>query len=353
MDEHLLRRRPGIGLPVRSLAYSLCLLAVAAGTARSEAVSVELTRGDQRLVGDLYLPGGSALFPGVVLVHGSGGSDRNGPADYYRRTAEHFVRMGFAVLSLDKRGIGESSGDWRVMGFEDFAADAAAAVEYVQARPEVDARRVGMWGISQAGWILPLAARASDGLAFVVVVSAAGTGVTPGVQNLFDIRNQAVRNDLSVAAQDDVVAAWGLLYTLIRGGPESDRIALDAAVTRLREVEGTEGILPPLSTQVQWETRRQWFLALDLGFDAVPYWAQVRAPTLAIYGSTDLSTPVDTVLARFESRVARGRQSVTTVVIDGGSHTLTTGSLASGDYEFEPAYWRAVESWLSRVLKDG
>ena len=72
--------------------------------------------------------------------------------------ARFLIRHGIAVLGYDKRGVGESTGDWNIATFEDLAGDAVAAVAYVKTRRDIDASQIGLLGWSQAGWIMPLAA---------------------------------------------------------------------------------------------------------------------------------------------------------------------------------------------------
>ena len=74
-----------------------------------------------------------------------------------------FVSRGIAVLSYDKRGIGQSSGHYpgdfaSVTTIDQLAGDAAAAARFLVAQPGIDPKRVGLVGISQAGWIIPQAA---------------------------------------------------------------------------------------------------------------------------------------------------------------------------------------------------
>src|SRR5215471_11551702 len=130
--------------------------------------------GDVRLAFTLDLPEGRGPFPAVVLGHGSGRVTR----DQLLWASRHLTSLGFAVLRFDKRGIGESTGTFVFVGTKDspwvfpqLAGDVAAGVRFLRTRPEIDARRIGLFGVSQAGWILPLAARELDGIAFMILWS--------------------------------------------------------------------------------------------------------------------------------------------------------------------------------------
>src|SRR5262249_56194043 len=104
-------------------------------------------------------------------VRGGGGGGRGGPF----LVSDYFAHLGFATLSYDKRGVGQSTGtythDVNAQEFEKLAGDALAGVALLRTRPEIDRRRIGFWGISQAGWIIALAAGRSPDVAYSVVGS--------------------------------------------------------------------------------------------------------------------------------------------------------------------------------------
>lgn len=112
------------------------------------------------LAASLILPTGTGPFPGVVLVHGSGSSDRSNP--WTSAYADALVERGIAVLHPDKRGSGESGGDWRDATFEELAQDALAGLALLDGHPALDSSRVGFVGFSQGGYIVPLAALLED-----------------------------------------------------------------------------------------------------------------------------------------------------------------------------------------------
>jgi pimeloyl-ACP methyl ester carboxylesterase len=91
--------------------------------------------------------------------------------------ADHLTRKGIAVLRVDDRGVGGSTGDVKGATTEDFAGDVVAGVEFLKSRaPRIDARRIGLIGHSEGGVIAPMVAARSHDIAFIVLM--AGTGVT-------------------------------------------------------------------------------------------------------------------------------------------------------------------------------
>ena len=69
-----------------------------------------------------------------------------------------------------------------------------AGLNFLKTRKEIQAEKIGLWGISQGGWIVPLAAAQSKDVAFAILVSAAG--VTPAEQTLMSTEAEMHVQDL-------------------------------------------------------------------------------------------------------------------------------------------------------------
>jgi dienelactone hydrolase len=153
------------------------------GAAAEEAVSFR--SGTVTLAGTIVRPAAATRSPAVVLFHGSGPQRRD------LTTARWFAEQGILALAYDKRGVGESTGDYRPVPFTDLCDDGLAAIELLKRRSDVDANRIGVWGLSQGGWLGPLAASRSPDVKFVIAVS--GPGVSPGEQMIGDHRSDFTR----------------------------------------------------------------------------------------------------------------------------------------------------------------
>jgi pimeloyl-ACP methyl ester carboxylesterase len=117
---------------------------------------VSLRSGGNILKGVLVLPADQGPHPAVAFVHGSGSLDRSHWTSH-PPLREHVARHGIASLCWDKPGVGGSTGDWTEQSFRDRAQEALDAVKLLKGRRDIDAQHVGLWGISQGGWICPLA----------------------------------------------------------------------------------------------------------------------------------------------------------------------------------------------------
>jgi pimeloyl-ACP methyl ester carboxylesterase len=141
--------------------------------------------GDVRLSYRLDLPERSGPVGAVVFGHGSGQQTK----DSCRFLADGFLSRGFATLCFDKRGVGQSTGTFVFVGardsipvFDDLSSDIAAGVAFLRTRPEIDPKRIGLAGVSQAGWIVPLAAQKSQPAFMLLLV---GPTVSVGLEGFY------------------------------------------------------------------------------------------------------------------------------------------------------------------------
>ena len=271
-----------------------------------------------------YSPAGGTA---IVALHGAGEGTRDG--FLYQHLHEVLPPAGIAVVTFDRRGDGESTGDASRGRFAVQARDALAVLN------AVDAERVGLWGYSQGGWIGPLAASGSDRVAFLVLV--ASTGVTPSEQMMY-----ASAQQLRLAGYDEEVVTRALVLRRafedwVHGRGRERQVELRAELLSALD-EPWFGLLflPPVLLDD--EGCGLWIEEMD--FDPRPVFAQVRVPTLLFYGEADSWTPV---LASVEAwRQARGDE-VEIVVIPEAEHELT---LPDGTLALE--YAETLVDWILR-----
>ncbi len=151
-----------------------------------EEVTYENSKAKVKLAGTLTRPKGDGPFPAVLLISGSGPQDRNEALMGHKPflvLADHLTRRGIAVLRVDDRGVGGSTGNTMKSTTADFAEDALAGVAFLRRRKEIDPKQIGLLGHSEGGIVAPLAASQSKDIAFIVLL--AGTAV-PGDEILIE-----------------------------------------------------------------------------------------------------------------------------------------------------------------------
>jgi pimeloyl-ACP methyl ester carboxylesterase len=272
-----------------------------------------------------YSPAGRTA---LVALHGAGEGTRDSPL--LRHLHELLPPHGIGVVTFDRRGEGESTGD-ATRGRFDLQADDALAVLRA-----LDAERVGLAGYSQGGWVAPIAATLSDDVAFLVLV--ASIGVTPSEQMMV-----ACERQLRLAGYgDDVVErALGLRRRFERWihsqAPEPDEALAADLWAAIDEPWAGQLWLPP--TLLDEEGVRLWIEEMD--FDPRPIFASVRVPTLSFYGANDSWAPVEASAEAWKA--ARGDE-VDVVVVPGAEHDMT---LPDGSFAAE--YEQKLVEWLTRL----
>src|SRR5262249_28093080 len=134
------------------------------------------------LAGTLTIPSGRHDVPAAVLITGLTPNNRNNgdpPWMPLRDLADALSRQGIAVLRVDDRGVGESTGDPTASTTFDEADDVTTEVAWLRARPGIDRRRIALVGYSEGGLIAPMVAARDSGIA--AIVTLAGPGV-PGLE---------------------------------------------------------------------------------------------------------------------------------------------------------------------------
>jgi len=180
---------------------------------------IRFSSGNIQLTGTLIRPAKGGKLPAIILVHGSGAQNR----DWMLPFSHSLIRHGMAVLGYDKRGVGGSTGDWNTASFDDLAGDAVAAFEYLKTRADIDHRQIGLMGVSQAGWIMPLAAVRAKDIAFLISISGAAI---PGAETTVDhARNEMTASGMPPETIADILELLRLQYRFAQTGQAWEQYA--------------------------------------------------------------------------------------------------------------------------------
>jgi uncharacterized protein len=311
------------------------------GPATEEAI--HFTNGDITLAGTLVLPAGPQRHPAVVLFHGSGPQSR----DLF--TARWFAAHGIAALAYDKRGVGESTGNFRAVPFMDVCADGLAAIEYLKSRKEIDAKHIGVWGLSQGGWLGPLAASRSTDVSFVIAVS--GPGVSPGEQMLFYYAKELEARGLP---EDDVRQAtalrrdvWNYIFT--GKGYDQAKHELDDARGKRWYVEvksQNDKLFDPLEKPADLSKPRVDNFRREMTYDPIPALQALRVPALFLFGDQDRLVPVDRSVEIIRQTLTQsGARDFAIHVFHNANHGMyLVGDNTNGIVD--PEYFDIMHKWL-------
>jgi alpha-beta hydrolase superfamily lysophospholipase len=302
---------------------------------------LEFSNGAVTLRGTLTLPAEASPHPAVVMVHGSGPLKREMLAPW----ARFFAGLGYAVLNYDKRGTGQSTGDWKEADFQTLAADVLAGIRAIAGRPDIRRDKIGLWGVSQGGWILPLAQNlAPSEIAFLIV--HAGTGTTVREQGILNLQNEY----RFAGAPDSVIE----IVTRYR--------VLDDSVTttgqgweRLRQFYETNREAGMLTEPAPADAWFRTYYRMLIDYDPAPTWAKVTCPVLLFFGERDANVPPAASWPPIADGLARaGNREVTSYVLPNANHLLLKSVTGSRDEyprlsRFVPGYFDRMAAWLDRV----
>jgi dipeptidyl aminopeptidase/acylaminoacyl peptidase len=307
---------------------------------------VSFTNDDVRLAGTLRIPSTKGQHPAIVFIHGSGPQDR----DFGPMTGL-FARRGIAVLTYDKRGVGDSTGDFRRVPFYELAGDALAGVRFLKTRKEIDPNKIGVWGVSQGGWLGPLAASQSADIAFVISVS--GPAVSPKEQMLFYRGNQLREAGLPDEAVEQATQLRRRMWDYLGTGEgqqelraELDRAKKKSWFTALAS-QGFPRALPNVAGMSESELR--WYRQ-EMNYDPVAALEKVSVPVLEIFGEEDEVVSVQESVEIMKQAFERsGNNNVTFKVFPGADHSIQIFS-RRGARQFAPDYIETMIGWLEKRL---
>jgi uncharacterized protein len=229
------------------------------------------------LAGTLYLPIEHGSHPAIVFHFGSSKWTR---IPFDGTGIPRWVARGVAVLSYDKRGVGKSQGKccpWQDPNyFPLLGNDLLAAVRTIRSHPDIDSARIGLFGFSQGGWVVPTAAAAAPGeIAFTII----GSGPA-------------------------VPLSEELLFSRLTGDNECRPSGLPEEEIERRLSEDS------LS-----------------GFDPTPYLERMEAPGLWVYGNKDTSIPVKRSVATLHRIASELNRDFTVIVLPVNHEWIVNGAM--------------------------
>lgn len=304
-----------------------------------------------KLVGILTLPSDKGVFPAVLLITGSGPQDRDETIYGHHPflvLADYLTRQGIAVLRVDDRGVGESTGDFSQATSEDFASDVLAGVEYLKTCKEIDPKKIGLLGHSEGGLIAPIVAVKSPDVAFIVLM--AGPGLT-GEEILY-LQGALISRAMGVSEEDIIKKRQfnEKIFSVLIEEEDSE-----IAEERLRQMfeEDWEKMSDEEKEQIgdsevfleaQLQNLLSPWLKFFLTYDPKPTLSKVKCPVLAINGEKDLQVPPKENLSAIEEILkAGGNQSYTIKELPGLNHLFQTAQTGL------PAEYVKIEETISPV----
>lgn len=289
---------------------------------RSEEVKVR-TRDGQTLAGTLTLPNGTGRHAVVLLLSSADAQNRDASNvhDYYhpfRQLADTLSRVGLAVLRLDDRGVGQSTGRLDTLDTRARAQDARDAIAFMRARRDLRSDRIALLGHSEGALIAGM-----------------------------------------MAAEDSTIHALVLMASTGRPGRTTVEWLTRRQLSHSR-AEGRERNAQFHAAMEVWDERVKqdpWAAFFDT-YDPVPVMRKVRAPMLILHGEQDSNCPAADAYSLGDAAKSNGNPDVTARTLPGLDHAFLRVSdfkngVASGDsaYLLSPQLLGTIADWLTQHLK--
>ena len=305
-------------------------------------------------------------YPTVLLITGSGGQDRDETMFEHKPfavLADYLTRNGFAVLRVDDREVGKTTGSFLSSTTEDFKNDAVASLEYLKKREEVDTMQLGLLGHSEGGLIAAMTASERKDIAYVVLLASPVVDPIDLIQAQTTSRlvSQGVSEEkalefqpfmkkmvMLLTATSDTIGAYKKV--------ESAFIEWQSQVSK-STVKSTTGITDEKSMQ---RYIRQQVIAWNLPWNnyymslhPVNYYKNMSTKVLALYGEKDIQVdPVANVQLLEKLTSNQANKSFEVKVIPGLNHLFqhckkcNLAEYGELDETISPEVLTKVTTWL-------
>jgi len=221
-------------------------------------------------------------YPAVLIIQGSGKLDRDGNVtkgkwklQLYKQLAQYIASLGFITLRYDKRGVGESTGDYYSAGMWDLVNDARTAVQFLKKHPLVDETKILLLGHSE-GCILAPAVNRLEAVNGMILLSGAGEKLDEALERQRSFAYKEVR---------EFKGMKGLLVRAMKVEEKGEKKAL-AIYEKMKQTPNDV-----LKIQFQ-KINAKWFRE-HLNYDVLEDLAKVECPLIAMTGVKDFQADAE------------------------------------------------------------
>jgi pimeloyl-ACP methyl ester carboxylesterase len=325
-----------------------------------------------KYAGTLTLPDESGRYPAIILLTGSGEQDRDETIYYHKPffvLADYLTKKGFAVLRIDDRGVGGSTGGGLPNTTNDYADDALEAISFLKKQRNVNRTSIGLIGHSEGGWIAFIAANKSSEVKYIV--SLAAPGVSGKELALKQIHYGLKMREKDTVAINNVMKFWDKSFEVIKNKKDLKEIgALLTSIFKkwLNDYQNSSKSLSLIGfdfSDIGDETAEGNFLKSKVVIYLYPWYkfllsynprnalSTLKIPILALNGDQDHQVDPDDNLKRFELLSAEYRILIDTVRVKNVNHYLQTNINNADNNVYEnletisPVVLETILNWVN------
>lgn len=301
------------------------------------------------LSGTLTIPSIDKKHPAIILIAGSGPMNRDEEIFGHKPfavLADYFTRQGFAVFRYDKRGIGKSTGNYKIATTCDFAEDVKSIVATLSELPNIDDKNIGLIGHSEGGIIAPMVANEMEAVKYIVLLAAPGLQgkVIVKKQNEELIQNTPIANNIKTKYLN--VAYQFIDYLTNDNEPKDSKENIIAGLNSIIKQNQADELFPEDQRESLVGTMTtKWYMQF-LKLNPATYLTNIKCPTLALNGDIDKQVDADTNLKAIE-RAMSGNQLLTVKKYPQLNHLFQHAEKGTID-----EYAKIKETFSEEVIKD-
>ncbi|KFM95040.1 alpha/beta hydrolase [Bacillus clarus] len=264
---------------------SLVIYGVYKNTFNINLKEVTIKTSKNELHGIVSMPENTDKKPGLVIfIHGDGPADASYQEGYYSAW-EVLNKNGFATLSWDKPGIGKSSGDWLNQSMEDRVKETKEAIHWAKNNLDIDESKIGVWGASQGGWVLPKVMNEEKLVSFGIAVSPAINWMQQGEYNTVASMKKEGKTKKEI---DRKLKQRNEINKLLE---EED---VEKAYNKYQEMEKNKGNI---------SLSRWTFIRTNMNVDATEEFKKINKRLYLIVGGQDINVDVDNTIEGYSKNV--------------------------------------------------
>jgi len=310
--------------------------------------TITFQSGDFKIIGELRIPKANGNHPLVIMVHGDGPAYRT----YFAKLKERMLQAGYATLMWDKPGYGESTGKFsKEKRLTERASILVDAVKFMKKHAAIDSSRIGVGGISQAGYVMPLAIRQTDDIKFMIAVGC--PGVNSIDQTAYLIRKQLIFEGLSKEEAQQAETHFKELFT----AKSFEEYIQHAKPLYDNPTQRKLGFVSALWDETNWKPHNP---DAEGFFNPIEIIETLTIPVLAFFGEKDTQVdPFQGAEAYKKALAKAGNQNYRVELIPNADHNIIlckTGSMKERSrrsrkerQNYAPEYLNIMEEWLKEL----
>jgi len=269
----------------------------------------------------------------IVILTSSANADRSAS----RAEAILFAQMGFTAFHYDKRGTGNSEGDWQAATIEELSMDDINAIKYFSEKTGIPLMNIGIKGSSQGATKIPYVLGELKDLKYGIAVSCPGVSLLESDLNYWKNSNaEAIGNEM-----EDALKFQRKVFEFIAG--KRTKSALEKAIDQEKSMPWFEHIWIPNLDEIQTDKK--------LLYNPIPYFQTTKQPVLILQGKMDEIIPANSIELISDALKKSGNANFKTVLLDGASHSMHQVGESDFPYwsKLHPDYLTTIENWINTI----